>query len=358
MSDTDILMTVLLFAGLGLLAGLLISGTLTLIVRALKPRVPILRAASTHLKTPQRVFFTLAGLTIGVAVGTSSAFVGTDLAWRDTVLHILTVLMILAGGYGGTGTVWLLQEAIMEHQERMAASPAQVLRVRTQMQLITRIAIALVWIIAVGGALMTFGSFRAVGASIFASAGLLSIVAGIAAQSSLSNLFAGLQIAFSDAIRVDDIVEIDGYRATIEEINLTFVILRVWDGRRVLVPSTRFMNQSFENWTRHGTEHTGSVFFDVDWRTPVDELRAEVERVVTASQLWDQRSVGVVVTEAIGGNITVRATMTAANSDDSWDLRCLVREQVVAWLRSHAPEGLPRTRFEAEPPGPDVSATA
>nr|WP_269779612.1 mechanosensitive ion channel domain-containing protein [Propioniciclava soli] len=215
--------------------------------------------------------------------------------------------------------------------------------------MVRRVGVALVWLVAIASVLLTFDAFRAIGASVFASAGILSIVAGLAAQSSLSNIFAGLQIAFSDALRVGDTVVMEGETSRVEEITLTYVVLRVWDGRRLVVPSTLFTAQSFENWTKTDPAQLGAVMFDLDWLVPVEAFRSEALRLVEGNPLWDGQTAGVQVTDSQNGHVELRLLVSARNSDDLWNLRCQLREDLVLWLQTDASYALPRTRLEPEP---------
>jgi len=220
-------------------------------------------------------------------------------------------------------------------------------------------------LVVVGAAaiLLTFPEARTIGASLLASAGLVSIVAGLAAQTSLANVFAGMQIAFTDAIRVDDVVVVDGEWGRIEEITMTYVVVHVWDDRRLIMPSTYFTTTPFQNWTRRAADLLGTVELDLDWDVPVEALRDELSRLLEATDLWDQR-VGILqVTEATGGYVRLRALASAADAPTLFDLRCYVREGLVDWLQEHAPTALPRTRVErveavrdaARPPGAPAS---
>jgi hypothetical protein len=203
---------------------------------------------------------------------------------------------------------------------------------------------------AIAGILLTFPSARALGASLLASAGLISIVAGLAAQSSLANMFAGLQLAFTDAIRVDDVVVIDDEWGRIEEITLTYVVVHVWDDRRLILPSTYFTTTPFENWTRRAADLLGTVELDLDWDVPVEQMRAELVRLLDHTDLWDRR-VGVLqVTDAVGGYVRVRALASAVDAPTLFDLRCYVREGLVAWLQDVAPQAIPRSRWEGTAP--------
>jgi small-conductance mechanosensitive channel len=199
-------------------------------------------------------------------------------------------------------------------------------------------------IVALGSILLTFPGAQAVGTSLLASAGLASVVAGLAAQSTLANVFAGMQLAFSDAIRVDDVVIADGEWGRIEEITLTYVVVSIWDQRRLVLPSTYFTTTPFQNWTRKGSELLGSVELDLDWRVRPSELRKQLTAVLEATDLWDKRTANVQVTDTTNGYVRVRLLMSAANAGDLWDLRCHVREEIVEWIQSKSFTAVPRSR--------------
>ncbi len=212
--------------------------------------------------------------------------------------------------------------------------------------MLRRVTIAAVVIVAVGLILMTFPQVKVVGASLLASAGLIGIVVAVAAQSVLGNVIAGLQLAFSDAIRIDDVVVVEREWARIEEITLTHVVLHIWDDRRLILPTSYFATKPYENWTRTKSEVLGTVELDVDWDTPVHELRDELRRFVEANDLWDGRVCVLQVTDAVGGMIRLRALVSGGDAPSLWDLRCLVREHMVGWVRDKRPAALPRTRVE------------
>lgn len=172
----------------------------------------------------------------------------------------------------------------------------------------------------------------ALGTSILASAGLAGIIAGLAAQSTLASVFAGVQIAFSDAIRVDDVVVVEGEWGRIQEITLTYVVVHIWDDRRLVLPSTYFTTTPFENWTRRSSELLGSIEFDLDWRVRPSAMRAELDRILERTDLWDGRAKVLQVTEAVGGTVRVRILVTASDAPTLFDLRCFVREEFVEWL--------------------------
>lgn len=220
-------------------------------------------------------------------------------------------------------------------------------KIRTQVTVLRRLVTAVV-VLGGAAALMTFPSFTDIGKTMFASAGVLSVVAGLAAQTSLGAVFAGIQIAFSDAIRVGDVVVLEDEWGRIEEITLTYVVVHLWDERRLVLPCTYFTTTPFQNWTRNATELLGTAELDVDFTVPFDAMRTELDRLLHADQLWDER-VGVLqVTDAVDGYVRVRMLVSAPNAGALFDLRCDVREGMVEWLQREHPGALPRRRLEHE----------
>jgi hypothetical protein len=219
-------------------------------------------------------------------------------------------------------------------------------RLRTQVLIIRRLTVAIVVIVATGAILLGFPGVEAVGASVLASAGLVSVVAGLAAQSTLANVFAGIQLAFSDALRVDDVVVVEKQWGRIEEITLSYVVVHIWDDRRMVLPSTYFTTTPFENWTRRNSELLGSVDFDLDWRVTPGQMRAELDRILDRTALWDGRVKVLQITDAIGGFVHVRVLVSAVDAGSLFDLRCLVREDLIAWLHEKSPQSIPRTRVQ------------
>ncbi|MHA5048566.1 mechanosensitive ion channel family protein [Streptomyces sp. SD15] len=228
---------------------------------------------------------------------------------------------------------------------RYAAShrdPARVRRVRTQVTLIQRVLSAIVAVVAIASMLLTFPAMRAAGASLLASAGVLGIVAGVAAQSTLANLFAGLQIAFGDMVRLGDTVVVDGEWGTVEEITLTFLTVRTWDERRITMPVSYFTSKPFENWSRGSAMMTGIVFFHVDHSAPVEAMREKLRDILRDCPAWDGREHNLAVTDSTPNTMQVRALVTAKDADDIWTVRVTVREQMIRWLTEEHPYALPR----------------
>jgi hypothetical protein len=190
---------------------------------------------------------------------------------------------------------------------------------------------------------------RQFGVSLLASAGLAGVILGFAAQKSLTTLLAGIQIAISQPIRLDDVVIVEGEWGRIEEITLTYVVVRIWDQRRLIVPITHFLDNSFQNWTRTSAEILGTVYFHADYTVPMDKLRKHLKQVLENSPLWDGRVWGLIVTDAKEQTVELRALVSAENASKAWDLRCHVREEMITYLQQHYPDSLPRVRVSKEP---------
>ncbi len=337
------ILSVAIHGAVGFAIGLVVSIIVSLVVRFLMRKRPSLEYVSNRLRAPKRLFLLLLGTGTGLLVGTASAAP----AWRPVFSQAFLIVMIFAGAYLVTGALRAVEDILIARDESARETP-HARRLRTQSQVVTRVMIAVVWMCAIAGALLTFPEFRAIGASMFASAGVLSIVAGLAAQSSLSNMFAGMQIAFSDSLRVGDLVVVEGEMGHVEEITLTYVVVNTWDDRRWIVPSSVFTTKAFENWTKREAKLLGTVELDVDWLIPVQAMRIHLSNILQRSELWDRRSSSLQVTDATGGHVTVRAVVSAASYADLWDLRCHVREELIDWVQAHAIYSLPRTRLEPE----------
>ena len=219
-------------------------------------------------------------------------------------------------------------------------------QVRTRTQVFRRILIVVVATVALGLMLMTFPSIRRFGTSLLASAGVAGIILGLAARETISNLLAGIQVALTEPIRLDDVVVVEGEWGRIEEIRMSYVVVRIWDERRLIVPLSYFIEKPFQNWTRKTAHVLGTVLLHADYTVPVEEVREELQRILKASQLWDGRVWNLQVTEAAERTIQLRALMSAADASSSWDLRCHVRERLIAFLQLRHPESLPRIRAE------------
>ncbi|KVN01851.1 MULTISPECIES: mechanosensitive ion channel domain-containing protein [unclassified Burkholderia] len=259
------------------------------------------------------------------------------LAAVGTIAALTWLLMRLAAAVG---------DAIIRAHPLDTPDNLEARRIHTQTRVLARTVMVLIVIIGTGAALMTFPNVRQVGASLLASAGVAGLVAGIAARPVLGNLIAGLQIALSQPIRLDDVVIIQGEWGRIEEITGTYVSVRLWDQRRLVVPLQWFIENPFQNWTRSSAELIGTVFLYVDYRLPLEPLRAELARIVAGAPEWDGRVQVLQVTDATERSMQVRALVSARDSSLAWDLRCRVREGLIAFINAHYPHCLPRERTE------------
>jgi len=212
----------------------------------------------------------------------------------------------------------------------------------TQVEVLKRILDALIIVVAIGFALMTFDSVRQLGLSLFASAGVVGIVAGVALRSVLANFFAGLQIALTQPIRIHDIVTIEGEFGHVEELSSSYVVIRLWDLRRLVVPLSYFIEKPFQNWTRSSSRLLGTVFLHMDYTVPIETIRNKAKEIVEASGLWDKQVFNVQVTDMKETALEIRVLVSCADSGKCWDLRCEVREKLIEFIKSEYPNALPR----------------
>jgi small-conductance mechanosensitive channel len=223
-------------------------------------------------------------------------------------------------------------------------------RIQTQFQILRRIVIVLVVVLALAVTLMTFPPIKQIGESILASAGLASLVVGMAMRSTFSNLIAGAQIAFTQPFRLDDAVVIEGEWGWIEEIGTMYVVVRLWDLRRLVLPLSYFLDHPFQNWTHSTADLLGSCFLYTDYTAPLDAIREELRRICGSTPLWSGKVCVLQVTDCKEQTMQLRALMDARNSSEAWDLRCLVREKLIDFLQKNYPQSLPRIRGQFDQP--------
>lgn len=276
-----------------------------------------------------------------------------EFAGRDAVLHLLVLGIIAAAAWLVAALALVLEDLALSRWRTDVPDNLKARRVKTQVVMLRRVTVAAIVVVTLGVMLMTFPSVRALGASVLASAGIISVVAALAAQSTLGNVFAGLQLAFSDAVRVDDVVVVENEWGRIEELTLTYVAVQIWDDRRLILPTSYFTTKPFQNWTRTASAVLGTAELDVDWSVPVEDLRTELRRVCEGSELWNGKVCVLQVTDAVGGTVRLRALVSADDAGKLWDLRCLVRERLVMWVWENARGSLPRLRADTDPPEPD-----
>jgi small-conductance mechanosensitive channel len=221
-------------------------------------------------------------------------------------------------------------------------------KVQTQIHVLRRIAVVVIGILALAIILMTFPSIRTLGGSLLASAGLAGLIVGLAARPTLASLLAGLQIALTEPIRMDDVVIVEGEWGRIEEVGTTYVVVRIWDLRRLVVPLSYFIEKPFQNWTRTSADLLGTVFLYTDYTVSVEAIRQKLHETLKSSGMWDGKVWGLQVTDAKEHTLELRALMSAPDSSTAWDLRCYVRENLIGYLQERYPHCLPQTRVQMQ----------
>jgi len=267
----------------------------------------------------------------------------------NALRHFNSLALIVALTWAAVRCVAAIAATVAELNPVDAADNLEARRIRTQTSVLSRSLMSLLTLIGISAALMTFPGVRQFGAGLLASAGVAGLVVGFAAKPVLGNLLAGLQIALTQPIRLDDVVIVEGEWGRVEEITGTYVVVRLWDQRRLVVPLQWFIEHPFQNWTRTSSEIVGSVFIWVDYGMPIEPLREEARRICENSPDWDERTCLIQVTDASERSLQVRVLVSAADSSRCWDLRCRVREGLVAFIHREFPQCLPRIR--ADPHG-------
>ncbi|MGE5279119.1 MAG: mechanosensitive ion channel family protein [Deltaproteobacteria bacterium] len=334
------------------IAGALVAGVvLDLVVRFLARRLDmVLRSADLEIILKQLrgpLHFLIPALCVMAVLPLVSL--------RDaarTVLGYAVNLWVIAS----IGTLLLkisaaVRDIILSRFDISVRDNLEARRVTTQMRVIQRMIAAAIIVLTLAFMLMVFPRIRQIGVSLLASAGILGIVLGFAAQKTLGNFIAGIQIALAQPIRIDDVVIVEGEWGWIEEIALTYVVVRIWDLRRLVVPISYFVEKPFQNWTRVSADILGSVFLYADYTVPVAALREELTRLLTQNPRWDRKVNVLQVTELKERTVELRALMSAADSPTAWDLRCEVREGLLRFLQEKYPQALPRTRVELDRDG-------
>lgn len=265
-------------------------------------------------------------------------------AYSDYYSHLLTLLVIISLTWLAIRTLYAIREHLVKRAEKSSIDNINTRAIRTKLNILLKIVVFAVGIVGGATVLMTFPKIQQLGISILASAGVAGIIIGFAAQKSLSNLLAGIQIALTQPIRIDDVVIVEDEWGTIEEITLTYVVVRIWDKRRLIVPITYFVEKIFQNWTRNSSELVGTVFLHVDYTVSLDEMRVALDAILAGTNLWDGKTKNLAVTDTTFQTIELRILVSAADASRLWDLRCYVREKLITFLQEKHPEHLPKTR--------------
>jgi small-conductance mechanosensitive channel len=331
-------------AAVGLLLHLVVFRLATRITSRTASKVDGL--AVRRMKRPLQLLLPLL-LTLFVLEGASGLRLPE--AALGLVRHFLGLLLILAVAWLVVSLTRVADDLVEARFPLDVRDNLQARQITTQVQVLRRVAAVFIAFVTIAAMLMTFPQIRQLGTSLLASAGLAGLVVGMAARPALANLIAGVQLALTQPIRLDDVVVVEGEWGRIEDIRTTFVVVRIWDERRLVVPLSYFMDHPIENWTRESAELLGTVFLYADYRVPVEELRKKLKEILEASGLWDGRAWGLQVTDATPRSIEIRAVMSAVDSGTAWNLRCRVREELIRFLQAEYPDALPRTRAEIHP---------
>jgi small-conductance mechanosensitive channel len=291
-----------------------------------------------HSKNPMRLLFGVG------AVLLTLPFLASELASPVIIRQAAIFLGILGLGWLLVGLTLVGHDMVMRRFPLDAEDNLEARTIETQLSILQRFGSILIWVVAMALALLTIPGVQPLAASLLAGAGVMGIVLGVAAGPLIGNLIAGIQIAFTQPIRVDDVVHIEGEWDRIGEITAAYGVVNIWDKRQLIVPLSKIVNSPIENWTRDSADVLGTVAIYVDYRGPIDEIRAEVLRILEGSGKWDGVAASVLVTDATESTIKVRTVISAPDAGNAWELRCLVREKLIEFLQKKHPEALPTRR--------------
>ena len=268
--------------------------------------------------------------------------------YQGNLTHALSLFILFLATWLLIRIIHISRDVILGRYDISAKDNLKARRIYTQIKVIERIIVIVVLILAVAAALMSFPRIKQLGVSLLASAGIFGIILGFAAQKTLGNLIAGFQIAMSQPVRLDDVVIVENEWGRIEEINLIYVVVKIWDQRRLVIPISYFIEHPFQNWTRTSADILGTVYIYADYTVPVGEVRKALTGILNESEYWDKKVDVLQVTNATEKTVELRALMSAENSSIAWSLRCQVREKLLDYLQKNHPQCLPKTRVELD----------
>ena len=345
---TTVDLTILILGPIvGALVGVVVSVVLSIVGRKALAKSAMASSILARVRRPGHFTFAAWGAWIGLGI----ALVNPHLSdWEGSALTAVLMRMFLIIAIGcltwmGYAAAWVFEDAAKARQN---ADQGRSRRFETRAQVLRRFTQGLIVLIGVAAAIGTFEAARHAMTTILASAGVISVIFGLAAQQTLGNVFAGMQLAFTDAIRVGDVVVAGEKKETgsVEEITLSYVVVHIWDERRLIVPCRYFTQTPFENWTRRASAQLGTVELKLDWSAPMALIRAKVEQLLNSTDLWDGRTWGVQVTDSTENTVTVRVLVSAKNSGHLSDLRAYMREQLISWIVAEQPWARPVQRIE------------
>lgn len=283
-------------------------------------------------------------IAIGIQAGLINRQVITGERTVDLFQQIRSILLIISFTWFVIVGLRIAKNQFLKRFDVSEKNNLRARKIYTQFNIIERISIFIIVLVAIGLALLTFDGIQEIGVSILTSAGIAGIILGLSAQKVIGAILAGIQIAIAQPIRIDDVVIVEGEWGRVEEIKLTYVVVKIWDKRRLVLPTTYFIETPFQNWTRTSSEILGTVYLYTDYNFPVEELRTEFTRLLNTTDLWDGEVNVIQVTDATEKTMQLRALMSARDSSTAWELRVFIRENLLKFIKANYPESLPKTR--------------
>ncbi|OGX82564.1 mechanosensitive ion channel family protein [Hymenobacter glacialis] len=341
----DTMVGVLVVVG-SIVGGLLLKYLIAVGLRAYERRQasPLVASVRQHLAHPVSYFFPILLLSLLLPL------VPLEARPFELLRRVVEIAFIASFAWGLMRAVEVAEDLVLAHYSLSEGDNLQIRKLFTQLQFVKKVVVSLIFFVAVALVLMSFATVRRVGTGLLTSAGIASVIIGFAAQRSIGNLLAGFQLAFTQPLRIDDVLVVEGEWGRVEEITFTNVVMALWDERRLVLPLNYFIEKPFQNWTRNSAKITGSVFLQVDYTMPVEAIRTELRRILEAHPLWDGRACVLHVTEAKESTLELRALVSAADASSVWELRCAVREQLVTFVQQQYPECLPKIRARLDAP--------
>ena len=328
-------------AFLALLTGLVFKGIVTLLLKLYSKssdHFSIFRSILSRLN--KSITFFLPLLTLNLMLPLMEL---TKLQYA-IIYKIVNVALIISVAFVLISIIKIFEDLFYHIYDLNKTNNLRERKIRTQLQFLRKLAITVIVLLTIGAILVSFSSLRRIGTGLLTGVGISGIIVGFAAQRSLGNLLAGLQIAFTQPLRIDDVLVVEGEFGRVEEITLTYVVLNLWDKRRLILPINYFLEKPFQNWTRTSSDILATVFLYLDYTAPIDELRMEFDRLLDETNMWDKRAKVLQVTDSKESTVEVRMLFSAANSAIAFDLRCYVRENMISFIQKNHAYALPKTR--------------
>lgn len=330
----------LLLTGMAVLIGFLVKCLLTFLLRLYAKRTDF----SFLVSTLRRLSGSVTSFLPLLAINAMIPFMRLSVRVEAVFTRVVEILLMVAFAAVLIGIVQVMEDYFLSKYDLNKPDNLKERKIRTQLQFLRKLAVAVIIFLAICAILLSFESLRKVGAGLLTGVGIGGIIIGFAAQRSLGNLLAGFQIAFTQPIRIDDVLVVEGEWGRVEEITLTYVVLIIWDKRRLILPINYFIEKPFQNWTRTGSDILGTAFFYLDHSAPIGAIRDELTRLLELTPLWDRKVHVLQVTDIKERTIEVRALMSARSSSEAFDLRCYIRENMVYFIQQRYPDCLPKTR--------------